>query len=539
MTDQKIIADNFNLYFQSVFSCTGSSDHINQVFDPHDTVFISYPGVLSMLLKLKTKSSCGPDGIPNVFLQRYAEHVAKFLVIIFRSSLLSSKLPQDWKAARVTPVFKKGDRLSPHNYRPISITSSCCKLIEHVIANQLFNFLSEHSILSDKQHGFRKGYSTVTQLVTVIHTFALNIDNSGQIDAIFLDFSKAFDRVPHNKLILKLQRIGLPAVLVNWIADYLSNREQYVAINDHKSASLHVTSGVPQGSVLGPILFLIYINDIVNVIDSGVQIRLFADDCVLYREINCPSDQTELNNNLTNISKWCSMWGMMLNTDKCVYMQLTRKERPLKHAYKIESDSLKEVTSYKYLGLTITNTLSWNLHIENICSAALRKLGFLRHKLRNSPSKVKLMCYLSYIRPKLEYASIVWDPHTKYNITKLERIQRKSIRFIYSKYARTDSPTQLMIDNGIPTLESRRRDLRLDFLFLLLNRKLSVDPSPYLSFLPTRPTRHYHSNLLTPFFARTDTFMYSFFPRTVSDWNTLTEPYSARIPWSNGFSCCP
>lgn len=240
--------------------------------------------------------------------------------------MLSSKLPGDWKAARISPVFKKGNRLSPQNYRPISLTSSCCKLIEHIIATQIVNFLDQHSILTQFQHGFRKGYSTVTQLVTVIHSFALNLDNNRQTDIIFLDFSKAFDRVPHDKLIQKLKRIGLPDILVNWIAEYLTNRSQFVAINDHRSPSLHVSSGVPQGSVLGPLLFLIYINDIVNVITPTVQIRLFADDCVLFRDIYSVHDQNELNTNLSNIDQWCNEWGMTLNVDKSVCMRLTRQK---------------------------------------------------------------------------------------------------------------------------------------------------------------------------------------------------------------------
>uniref|UniRef100_A0A6G5AA70 Putative endonuclease/reverse transcriptase n=1 Tax=Rhipicephalus microplus TaxID=6941 RepID=A0A6G5AA70_RHIMP len=499
VTDQRKIADHLNAYFQSVFS--GSSVYVlnGRVFDPCEVSFVSYSGVFSMLLNLNSKKSCGPDNLPNMFLRRYAEHVVKFLHEIFRVSLLSSKLPCDWKAARISPVFKKGDRLSPQNYRPISLTSPCCKLLEHIIATQIGNFLTQHSILTNFQHGFRKGYSTVTQLVTIIHSFALNLDNNRQTDIIFLDFSKAFDSVTHDKLILKLKRIGLPEILVNWIADYLNNHEQFVAINDQRSQSLLVTSGVPQGSVLGPLLFLLYINDIVNVITPSVQIRLFADDCVLFRDINSLDDQNELNSNLHNIHLWCNEWGMILNAEKSVCMRLTRKKVPLNNTYQLGSSTLREVTSYKYLGLTITSNLSWNMHVDNICSAAFRKLGFLRHKLRTCPANVKLLSYYSFIRPKLEYASIVWDPYTKLNINKLERVQRKAVRFIYSKYLPSDSPSALMSANDIQTLESRRREQRLDFLQLLLNQKLAIDSSPYLSFLSTRNTRHHHPNLLTPF----------------------------------------
>lgn len=268
-----------------------------------------------------------------MFLRRYAECVAKFLVVIFQASLLTATLPRDWRIARVIPIFKKGDRLIPDNYRPISLTSTCCKLIEHIIANHILEFLERHSILTSFQHGFRKGYSTVTQLVTVTHEFAKALDNNVQVDTIFLDLSKAFDKVPHDKLIQKLKNINLPESLVAWVSRYLMNREQYVLIDGHASSCLPVTSGVPQGSVLGPLLFLVYINDIVTVVTPTTHVRLFADDCILFREISSMQDQIELNTNLDNIYSWCRDWGMVVNAEKTVSLRITRKKSPFQFQY--------------------------------------------------------------------------------------------------------------------------------------------------------------------------------------------------------------
>lgn len=187
---------------------------------------------------------------------------------------------------------------------------------------------------------------------------------------------------------------------------------------------------------------------------------------------------------------------------------------------------LKQVESYKYLGVTFTNNFSWNLHIDNTCSSAFRKLTYLRHKLRNAPSNVKLLTYLTYIRPKLEYACVAWDPYTKVNVNKLERIQRKSVRFIYSKFKSSDSPSELMLANDIPSLEQRRQKHRLDFLHNLINHKLALDPSLYVSLLSTRYTRHHRPDTLTPIYARTDSYKFSFFPRTISEWNSLPAPYN-------------
>lgn len=282
-----------------------------------------------------------------------------------------------------------------------------------------------------------------------------------------------------------------------------------------------MTSGVPQGSVLGPLLFLIYVNDIVDVITGPVQIRLFADDCVLFNEITCREDQSVLNSNLCNIYHWCTKWNMNLNADKSVFMKITNKKNSLSFPYNLLGQPLNEVTEYKYLGLTITNTLGWNKHISDICASSFRKLSLLRHKLKHAPASVRMLAYTSIVRPKLEYACIIWDPYTKTNIHALEMIQHKAVRFVYSKYRSSDSPTQLMRDHNIPTLELRRKIQRLKFLYLLKNNKLSMRPEQYTQPLTARRTRHRHADSLTPFNARTNIFKFSFFPRTVTEWNQL------------------
>lgn len=374
---------------------------------------ISLAGVFSMLLNLKTKKSPGPDKIPNAFLRRFAEPLAHFLTVIFRTSFLSGVLPNDWLLARVVPVFKKGDHLSLSNYRPISLTCTLCKLLEHIISNMVTDFLDKNNFITEFQHGFRKGYSTVTQLVTTVHEFASTLDKSGQIDAVFIDFSKAFDRVPHGKLLFKLESIGLDSAIVKWIGSYLHGRRQYVEVGSGCSEMLDVTSGVPQGSVLGPLLFLIYVNDIVSVVDPGVNIRLFADDCVLFKDVLCTNDQLALNSSLNSIQDWCYQWKMKLNLEKTVFFRITNKKKYLSFQYKIKDYNVSEVDHYKYLGLTIDRHLGWSKHIDNITSAAFRKLGLIRHKLKNTPPNVKLLAFNTLVRPKLEYGSVVWDPFTK------------------------------------------------------------------------------------------------------------------------------
>lgn len=207
--------------------------------------------------------------------------------------------------------------------------------------------------------------------------------------------------------------------------------------------------------------------------------------------------------------------------DKSVF-KLKKKKKPLLFQYSVSNHPLIEVNEYKYLGITLTNTLSWNTHIANVASSAFRKLCLLRHKLREAPPQVKLLAYNTLIRPKMEYACVVWDPHTKKNINSLEKIQRRAVRFIYSVYGRNVSVTKTMQNHGIVTLESRRKFLRLKFLYSLTNRRLGLDPSHFVTPLSTRRTCHSRALSLMPFFARTDLFKFSFFPRTVNDWNNTS-----------------
>lgn len=220
---------------------------------------------------------------------------------------------------------------------------------------------------------------------------------------------------------------------------------------------------------------------------------------------------------------------MQLNAAKSVFMKITNKKLVHSFPYTLPSHPLVEVTEYKYLGVTITNNLSWNSHIANTCSSSYRKLGLLRHKLKNVPAKVKQLAYYSLIRPKLEYACTVWDPYTKKNIVALEAIQRKAVRFMFSKYRTSDSPSILMNENSIPQLQIRRKIQRLKYLFLLKNNKLAMSPEPYLTPLTTRPTRHHHAQSVTPYQAKINAFKYSFFPRTVEEWNKLPSDVTMSI----------
>lgn len=441
------------------------------------------------------------------------------MTYIFSQSLLSCSLPKDFKVGKVVPLFKSGDMHSPLNYRPISITSVPCKILEHIIYSMLINFLETNSFFSSSQHGFRKSFSCDTQLISFTHDICAALDNGFYIDTIFLDFSKAFDLVSHQLLCHKLSALNIDRNIILWIENFLCNRTQLVSANNFDSALCPVTSGVPQGSVLGPLLFLIYINDLPNSVTSSI--RLFADDCVIYRVISSHSDTLTLQSDLDKISTWCDTWKMRLNSQKCKLMRFSRRTAPPNlHNYRIMDSALEEVTSYKYLGVHITSNLSWQTHINHITNNANRMLGYLRRNFSMAPVNVKLLLYKTLIRPKLEYASSVWDPGVEYLTNAIESVQNRSVRFILANYSRTASVTSMKATLNLPLLSHRRKLARLVLLHKIyyynpeLRSQLFSAPS-YIS------SRIDHPHKLFVPQCRSNLFFYSFIPKTTTAWNHL------------------
>ena len=270
-------------------------------------------------------------------------------------------------------------------------------------------YLDELRFLSEKQHAFRKWHSCETQLIKVIDDWAKILDKRGQVDAFILDFEKAFDTPSHELLKSKLFSYRIGGKTMKWIDDILCFRQQRVAVNGAKSDWAPVVSGVPQGTVLGPLLFYLHINAIMSDIES--EIRLFADDRVCYRKIKGMEDTLKLQKDIERLGIWARKWGMRFQPVKCNIMQLTKKHNKIQASYTLECTVLENVESIKFLGVTNTSDLKWNLHIRNVCYKANRTLGFLRRNLFSCPQDVEEAAYKSLVRPILEYGSTVWDPH--------------------------------------------------------------------------------------------------------------------------------
>ena len=484
-------------------------------------IVVHTEGVEKLLSTLQPHKASGPDRIPNRVLKELASEVAPAITAIFNQTLSTGTIPSDWSKALVTPIYKKGNIHSPANYRPVSLTTVTCKILEHIICTNILAHMEKHEMLSSVQHGFRKTHSCESQLLTTLDDFYTSYDAKIQTDVGVLDFSRAFDTVPHQRLLGKLAHYGIQGTTLGWIEAFLTGRSMRVIVDGEESGSAPVTSGVPQGSVLGPLLFNIFINDMPKVVTEGTKIRLFADDCLAYKEIKTPDDQQTLQKDLTSLQLWAERWGMKFNPSKCNIMHISRT-KPISKYYEICGQILSTVDSAKYLGVTITSDLAWHEQASYAAKKANSALHLVSRNLKHCSRATRATAYLTLVRPKLEYCASVWDPYKKEDIQTLEMVNRRAARSVYKKswYQRDVSPTALLQELEWPTLQERRQRLRLCMLYKILNGLIAVPPSRLKK--PVRETRG-HSKKLCVIGSTCEAVRNSFYVRTIPEWNSLNE----------------
>ena len=331
-----------------------------------------------------------------------------------------------------------------------------------------FNFFRDNEVITTLQSGFIPGDSTVNQLVDVYNTFCKALDEGKELRAIFCDISKAFDRVWHRGLLFKLQYVGISGMLLQWFTDYLHNRKQRVVLPGANSDWTAVNSGVPQGSILGPLLFLLYINDIVENINSSI--RLFADDTSLYIIVDNPVEAAnQLNSNLSKFHQWATKWLVKFNPAKSETVIFSRKQnKPYHPPLLLNQKQGNEITSHKHLGLVFSNDCSWHEHLDYIKAKAWSRINIMR-KLKFKLNRRSLQTiYFSFIRPLLEYADVVWDNCTQYEVNDLEKIQNEAARIVTGA-TKLASINSLLSETGWATISSRRTKHRLQLFYKMQN----------------------------------------------------------------------
>jgi hypothetical protein len=334
-------------------------------------VFVTVRDVETKIKNLRRDAAAGPDGIGPALLKEMSRELAPVLATIFNKSLRTGAVPADWREANVTPIFKKGNRTAPENYRPVSLTSVCCKLLESIIKDNIMRHLKKHGLIKRTQHGFLPGRNCTTNLLSFFKKVTSHVGNGQAFDAIFLDFAKAFDKVPKERLLRKVRAHGITGKLLDWIRNWLSDRKQRVVLNGEFSAWLAVLSGVPQGSVLGPLLFLLFINDLDLAASEVTAMAKFADDTKVGQQID--ADRATLQTALDKMCRWTEVWSMQFNVAKCKVMHFGRTN-PL-FEYEMAGQKLDTVDSERDIGVTICNNLKPSLQCAKAAGTARTVLG--------------------------------------------------------------------------------------------------------------------------------------------------------------------
>ena len=520
----EVLAD----FFSSVFTHENSNEtpNINASEATQTTVDdITQEEVRKLLSDLNTSKSQGPDKLHPKVLHELRTVIDRPIYLIFKQSLETGEVPENWKCATITALFKKGNRKSASNYRPVSLTSILCKIMEKVVRKRIIQHMDEHNLISNKQFGFVGGRSTTLQLLTVMNIWTEILDRGGEINSIYMDFMKAFDKVPHGRLIAKLRAYGINEKLCQWVENFLLDRKQCVQVNGEMSKWHKVTSGIPQGSVLGPVLFVIFINDMPNTVESDV--FLYADDTKLFREITSESDSRTMQADLENLFKWSEIWLLKFHPDKCKSLPIFNP-RSNQHDYKYKMrmyeggyTTLETVHNEKDVGVTVDNNLSFELHIQTQINKANQIAGLMRRTFVYLNDKTFVLLFKALVRPHLEYASSVWSPYKKKDIEAIEKVQKRATKMLPKMQ---DTPYEQRLKRlKLPTLKFRRMRGDMIETYKILCGIYDGRVTSGLFTLMENSTTRGNSLKIKKERCSRDIRKYSFTNRVVDLWNSLPE----------------
>ena len=496
VTDNKEMAEMLNNWYLSVFTrenleqmpeaeqlFTGETPLISVKFTPNK--------VLEKLKELKPNAAPGPDGIWTKIISSMAEVICGPLALIYTKCIETGEVPPEWKTANVAPIFKKGSKSVPGNYRPVSLTCVLCKVMEKIICDAIIEHLKLYDLIRRSQHGFMRSKSTLTNLLAYLEDLTKIMDQGLALDVVYLDFSKAFDKVPIQRLLSKCSGLGIQGKLLEWIEKWLVGRKQRVVLNGEASSWGDICSGVVQGSCLGPVLFTIFINDIDGAVDIMNSIlSKFADDTKWGRVVENEDDQKTFQEGLDSLMKWSQDWQMDFNVDKCHIMHIGQGNNEYK--YTMGGKELQESEFEKDIGVIVQRNLRPSLQCAKAAKTANAILGQLSRAVTYRDKNTFLRLFRTYVRPHVDYCAPAYSPWTQGDKDILENVQRRAIGMVTNFKGRTYE--EKLAEAGMVTLETRR--LRGDLLqaYRVLHGVDDVDPSKWFTMAQERngatSTRH-------------------------------------------------
>ena len=532
VSDDAKMAGMLNEFFSSVFT----SEDLENVPKP-ETLYHGdeplcdveiLPGkVKKKIDAMRSNAAPGPDKLCPRLLKGISDQICSPLATIFRKSLDEGVVPEAWRMANVTPIFKKGSKTNVGNYRPVSLTSVLCKVMEGLLKDVLMKHLLQNQLLNASQHGFMQRKSCLTNLVEYLDVLTKLVDEGHSVDVVYLDFSKAFDKVPHARLLEKLSACGVGGNVLRWIRAWLSGRKQRVVLNGHASDWLPVLSGVPQGSVLGPLLFLVYINDIDKALNpDGTHIFKFADDTKVFRVVDNENDQKEFQQDIDGLFAWSQEWQMLFNADKCKMIHFGKNNRHFSYTMGGHAPAgtvLAADTHEKDVGVIVHESLKPSTQVAKAASKAKQVLGQMTRAVTLRDKVTWPRLYKTYVRPHLEYAVQAWRPWTEDDKATLEKVQEQALRYMTG--CEGMSYEQRLAAVKLTTLEARRERGDMIQVWKYLHGQQDVDPSRLFTLkneVAVRTTRLSSDELaLADRNAAHDPRRYSFAVRVVRQWNSL------------------
>lgn len=442
--ENKEIANHFNNFFVDIGTklsnliepCPGTkpTDFVKRTVSQSMYMSpVTEQEVLEIVSGCKSKTSYGHDEISMKTVKHVIKQIVQPLIHIFNRSLISGSFPNDMKLAKVIPIFKSGDRFQFSNYRPISLLSQFSKILEKIFNKRLRSFIETQHILTDGQYGFRSNHSTSLALTEFVEKITSAMDKCQSTIGVFIDLKKAFDTVDHNILLSKLQCYGIRGLALAWIKSYLTNRRQYVCYNNSNSEQKEIKCGVPQGSILGPLLFILYINDMCEV-SKLLDIILFADDTnIFYSASNTAEVSTVINNELKKLDLWFRANKLSLNVNKTHFIMFNNKKQPRTGVnIVLNGKNIEQVSYTKFLGVTIDENVTWREHIKMVESKVSKNIAVLYKTRHVLDCQALHTLYNSLVEPHMSYCCEIWGNTYQSRLRKLFMLQKKAIRIIYN-----------------------------------------------------------------------------------------------------------